>query len=159
MDAQQRLLEIDKEFPGFGGFWFDPDGNVHVSIGNFEDSTKIKAIVANELARRGERNYPAQIILRHFVFHQSKFGYTDLWNWQCLVGKNAVDNVPGYQSSGVRYPINKVRFGVVDPKGISALKRLTSSLGIPDDAVLIELENKPARQKPERASSFHQKTR
>jgi hypothetical protein len=140
MDAQQRLLEVDTEFPGFGGFWYEPDGSIHIAIGNLADSTRVKAVVATEISRREGRSPLEKVLLRGFVFHQTKFGYTDLWNWQCLVGKAAVDSVPGYQSAGVRYSLNKVRFGVADPRGIPALKRVTSSLGIPDDAILIEFE-------------------
>ena len=74
------------------------------------------------------------------MFHHAKYGFSQLWNWLWRVGKAAIDSIPGYQSAGVRYQINQLRFGVVDPKGVAALKRVISSLDIPDDAVLVEVE-------------------
>jgi hypothetical protein len=131
-----RLSEVVREFPGFGGRWLDKDGNLNVSVTRLSDSTKLKVALAGELARltQGSSQNPK------FIFHRARFRLTDLEKWRSQIARAAIDTVPGFQSSGVRYPNNQVHFGVTDPRGIPALRRISDSLKIPKVAVAIELE-------------------
>jgi hypothetical protein len=135
-----RVIEIEKRFPGFGGYWFDSTGNLHAYTTNLRDSTKLKLELADELASWSTPTPNGQANERRIVFHEGRFSFGQLWNWRSVIARAAVETVPGFQSSSVRNSLNQVHFGVTDPKGISALQRIVASLNIPQEAVHLEVE-------------------
>jgi hypothetical protein len=138
--AQDRSARIGQRYPSFGGLWLDSTGDVHVYTTRLADSTDLRVALMSELLEGGYFSSEVKDVQTRFVFHAGRFSYTDLSNWRYLIARNSVDRVPGYQSSAVRHSLNLVRFGVTDPRGITALKYIVDSLKVPPKAVLVEVE-------------------
>jgi hypothetical protein len=95
----------------------------------------------DELRNRGYSAAEVSDFKNRFFFHTAEFSYTELSNWRHLIARASVERVPGYQSSGVRHPLNQIRFGLTDPRGVAVLKQIAESLQVPARAVLVEIED------------------
>jgi hypothetical protein len=135
-----RNVQIAQRYPGFGGFWLDSTGSVHVYTTRLADSVDLRIALMQEFRDRGYSTSEVKDVEKKFVFHKGRFNYIELSNWRHLIARASVERVAGYQSSAVRHPLNQVRFGVTDPHGIAMIRQIAESLHVPALAVLVEVE-------------------
>lgn len=126
----------EREIPGFGGYWVDEQGvlNLHLK----DPSRQEQAITA--LSRILDRfDFGRQIgpdIAQRRVVHAT-YDYTELYRWRNearhLIG------TPGLIRLGIDEVRNRVFIGIEDPAVRSLVETGLKRLGIPAQAVLIEV--------------------
>ena len=132
---ERRSVNLARAVPGFGGDWFDPEGNLHAYLLDLRDSAKLRKELQPTVD--GEARYHNGVTPR-IVFDQGKYDFRQLLMWRsALCGFPRVD---GAQSLSISHQQNRVRIGVLNRKAIPAVKQLARQAQVPEDALIIEVE-------------------
>jgi hypothetical protein len=137
---QMRWVRVARQVPGFGGFWFDSVGNYHVYLVNRNDSSRVRSALFDVLGKN--RVFARDLSAPHrLIVEQGKYDFRELLGWMRMLSKQ-IHRVDGFQSLAIRHKLNKVRVGVVSLTAKNQLESIAEELEIPDDALIVEVEEK-----------------
>jgi hypothetical protein len=143
--SEARSAALSREVPGFGGFYFDEGGNLHVYVRDMVNEGLARAAVAQDLAesRREARGAAAagRAANPQIIVHAAKFEFAQLADWRNRLTEPVLQ-VPGVVYNGLNEPDNVLEVGIDRKRGESVrahVMRTAASLGIPDDAILVAL--------------------
>jgi len=130
------FLKIEQTVPGFGGFFTDSDGNVNVYVRDPVYRAAALAAVTAWLQLHTDRLQgikPAGVIAR-----AGQFVFSELVAWQGQMFDNAVeaDEIGLVDADESR---NRVRILVKTNSGLARVAQLASRLGIPQNALVVEV--------------------
>lgn len=133
LDEARPFIEIAREVPSFGGFWFNKQDQIVVAVTNPADFQRIVAMIPEHLgAHQPSNGYIAMEVARPFA---------DLARFRALL-RDEVFRLPGVVSLGVKESANRVEVGITG--GITDLaavepevRAVVGTLSIPDDAVAV----------------------
>jgi hypothetical protein len=125
-DDLPSAADLDRDVPGFGGFFIDRDGSPTIYLTKGGDKGKAEKALEKFL-RTG-------LALK---VRQAKHAWKDLQKWQADVTGEAFDGggtvfVDNDETSNV------VRVGVEDLGSLGRVRALAAQLGVPDDAIALE---------------------
>jgi len=121
--------DLDRQVPGFGGFFLDRDGSPTIYMTRGSDRGKAERALEKLLSTRGG---PAALRVR-----EAKHTWKDLERWQQDVTGAAFDGA-GAVFVDNDETSNSVRVGVEDVGSMGRIRAAAAQLGVPDDALIIE---------------------
>ena len=130
------LLDIEREVPGFGGYYADADGTLHVIVGPNGNAERARAAVREQFTSgRMPRTRGA---VPNVVIERGRFAFSTLAGWREQLFDYAVSSTAaGIHGLDVDEARNRIR---VDYLGdLPALKTRIASLGIDTTAVHFQL--------------------
>lgn len=132
-----RFVELTRQVPGFGGYFFDQNGDLNVYLTDLRDEPAARAALADVARTRPERSQqpwgrPAEIIVR-----RGNFDFAQLDGWRGRLA--AAASVDGVHLLDTDEAANRIVIGVADEDTRQRVLARIDSLGIPRDAVLVEI--------------------
>lgn len=128
-------IELARRVPGFGGLWFDRQGDLHAFLINLGDSVSLRPVMDTVVDRRMRYGN----VRGRLVFDRGTYDFRELLMWRRSLSSGMRSF--GGQSLGIAPSRNKVRVGVVDSSAIPVARDFARSAGIPDDALVVEKED------------------
>lgn len=140
-----QLLHVAEEVPGFGGMFYDGNGNLNIYLLNPdqpEDISKALAAIADALT-------PSQVKVL-----KGQYAYLQLREWYWQAGK--LLRIKGIVFMKIDEARNRVVFGIEkgNAQAREHLERRLAQLPIPREAVLVD-ETVPAVLFPTRRVGLH----
>jgi hypothetical protein len=131
-------LKIERAVPGFGGFYFDSNGNVQAYEADSTRDEAARAAVMIWLRDHTDaliRPVPANVQIR-----RGRFAFSQLVQWEQMLlrGATVANHVRSFDADESK---NQVHIRVSDSTGAVNLKSLAASLGIPQDALAISVSD------------------
>lgn len=133
----ERLAEIARDVPGFGGFYFDASGTLNLYLKEDHRATEALAAVKSLLGDQRIAQATGQRVL------QAQYDFTQLQGWRLLM-RSHIPGMEGVTSLGIDETKNRLSVGVQNASAKERVARKMSELAIPRDAVLVE-EVEPVR--------------
>lgn len=136
---EEEMAQIAREVPGFGGFYFDREGNVTAFL---TDPAKgpaaqaaLRPIIQERAAWRGARGMAQP----RFMVRQGQFGFLQLAGWRDQLSIPVLD-LPGVKAVDLDESDNRIWIGITDATARGAVQNKLAQLGIPREATVIEIE-------------------
>lgn len=142
--SEALFHRLSSEIPGFGGYWWDLQGNLHVNVIDLTRTPNAKAALAPVFARYIPSGHFTPAANRAIIVHAANFSFTQLSAWRDDLFR-AIAPIREVQSIGVDERLNQVTVGVVSNAATTTISDIIERLGIPADAVTVLLEP-PARE-------------
>lgn len=121
-----RWAEIARRVPGFGGWWRDGATAVVMLVDTTQREAALREI-GPELTRREIRSVRVQ---------KADFDFTQLCKWKSLVPLDTRSQVTAVDADEVR---NRVVVWVADSAHVAPARRRLLGLGIPEEALIVEV--------------------
>jgi hypothetical protein len=122
--------ELDRQIPGFGGFFLDRDGAPTVYLTPGASRAPVERALGAYAAARGLST--AAIVVR-----EGKYGWQQLERWQDAATQAAFD-VAGTVFVDDDETSNRVLVGVENVGTAGQVRAAVARLGVPDDAVIVD---------------------
>ena len=122
--------QLERQIPGFGGFFFDRDGTPTVYLTPGSGRGPAEQALARRLAARG-------LSVASLRVRQARFGWQQLQRWQDAATLGAFE-VPGTVFVDNDETINRIKIGVENVNAIGQIRAALAQRGLPDEAVVIE---------------------
>ena len=114
-----ELAEMADEMPGFGGWYTDEKGRLNAYM--------------TDLSSTASRSLQQEEVL----VKQGQFNFRQLLDWKRAV-RNDVLAMPGVQSLDIDESRNRIVVGVTKTTRAASIESLTTRMGLPSDAILVE---------------------
>jgi hypothetical protein len=134
------LLAIIDRVPSFAGMWIDSARIFHGSLTDLKDSLSLRLMLQVYASPRGSL-HGEESRVQGIVIERAKYTYAQLFDWKCTIEK-AVAALDAFQGGGISQRTNTVHIGVVTPEAIEQARVIVRRLGIPLDALDVELEDR-----------------
>jgi hypothetical protein len=136
MPGEEYLFQIGAEVPGFGGMYYDDDGDLVILLKDLRLSRQAAAAVRRHLPGPGKRGRqegpPAEI-----RFRQAEYSFVELNGyWQRI--NQVVVEIPGVVSTDVDEVSNRVVVGVRRAAVAQEVRRALTALPIPEGSVQVQ---------------------
>ena len=122
--------ELDRQIPGFGGFFLARDGSPTVYLTRGSSRAPAERALAGYLNGRGLATADVRVI-------EARFGWRQLQRWQDAATDGAF-SIEGTVSVDNDETTNRIRIGVENLNAIGQVRAAVARLGVPADAVIIE---------------------
>lgn len=122
--------ELDRQVPGFGGFFLDRSGAPTVYLTRGSSRAPADRALAGYLRSRGLSTAAVRVL-------QARYGWQQLQRWQDAATDGAFE-IPGTVFVDNDETTNRVRIGVDNANAIGQVRAALARRGLPDDAVIIE---------------------
>lgn len=134
-DLDQRQLDYEDSVPGFGGLYFDSEGDLNLQLVSSASSTRATEFFNRFLAaRQGRfRNSRGEIVAPRIRVVAARYSWRQLLAFRRALAP--VYDLPGVLANDADEAANVVRIAVDDETTKMRVARLLTSLGIPADAV------------------------
>jgi hypothetical protein len=129
-----EFVRLARQIPGFGGYWFDRDGSMNVTLTDPSQESKVRALlepVAN--LRRDDRGGRGAASFR---FHHADYDFVQLAGWHARL--TPVLTVPGVVFTDADETANRIRIGISTPSARAAVEAEVARLNVPLAAVIVE---------------------
>lgn len=132
-----HFVQLAHQVPGFGGYFFDGNGDLNVFLTDLSKEPAARAVLADAAAHRLQRSQqpwtrPAEIVVRH-----GDFGFAQLQEWRARFNASAA--VAGVQSIDVDETKNRVSIGVTESDAAARVLARLDTLGVPRNAVTVDV--------------------
>lgn len=122
--------ELDRQVPGFGGFYLDASGTPTIYLTRGSARANAERALAGYLNARG-------LGVASLRVQEARYGWQQLERWQ------AAATMAAFESQGTVFvdndeTVNRVRIGVADLNSMGQVRAAVAQSGLPDDAVIIE---------------------
>ena len=133
--AEERFVGLAHEIPGFGGYFYGLDGNLHAYLTDVSREKELRK------ATRDLLDAPRSAISRHgkrarLIVHQGQFDFLQLAGWRDALFHDGQEQL---HSIGVDEAANSVRIGVATTGAVQLVSGLATRLGVPAAALRIEV--------------------
>jgi hypothetical protein len=131
--AEARFVRLAHIVPGFGGYFFDGDGNLHAYLSDLSKERQLRGLLRPLLDRRqrqASRRRPRVIV------HQGRYDFLQLATWRDGLFR---EGYRALHSIGVDEAQNVVRVGAATPNDSDLIGAIASRLGIPKLALRIDV--------------------
>ena len=122
--------ELDRQIPGFGGFFLDGDGAPTVYLTRGASRAPVERALGAYLAARGLSTAAIRV-------REGQYAWQQLERWQDAATQGAFD-VPGTVFVDNDETSNRVLVGVESVGSASQVRAAVARLGVPDDAVVVD---------------------
>lgn len=136
MPGEEYLFQIEAEVPGFGGMYYDDEGDLVIFLKDLRLSRQAAAAVRRHLpgpGKRGRREGPPAAIR----FRQAEYSFVELNGyWQSL--NQVISRIPGVRSTDVDDERNRVVVGVRRAAAAQEIRRALAATSIPEGSVKVQ---------------------
>ncbi len=143
LTLDEQLLEVAKQDPAFGGMFFNEEGRLTLYVQeSVLDSTSGFERMAGmsqslESMFRDNPLMEAAATQRVNVL-PAQYSFRDLYGWSEAM-KSSVLAIPGVVSTDIAEDRNRLRVGIEEPQVADQVREHLAGLGVPPEAVLIEV--------------------
>lgn len=131
---------LAKEVPGFGGYFYDRAGNMHVYLTDLKQSRRARAKL-QPIMRARPSDYITEPDGRpRIILHQGRYDFPQLAAWRDLLRQHIMGR-PNIVTLGIDIRVNAISVGVFMSEADVTeryVRELLRSLPIPTDAVTVE---------------------
>jgi hypothetical protein len=136
---EARWYRLAKQISGFGGYFYDRSGNMHVYLTDLRKTGEARSTLESFLRAR-PRDYITEPGGKpRIIVHRGRYDFPQLAKWRNLVGQH-VAGKPSVSSFGVDIAHNAVVVGVTIPDIGAAeayVRNLLSGVQVPPEAVRV----------------------
>ena len=136
-ESRALLRDIAEAVPGFGGYYFDGEGQEgHLNIYLVEPSQEAAEAARQQLlskldpTSRAFREAPVRAV-------QGQYDFAQLYAWYLPLLDRLV-TVPEWSRGGIQEQHNRIYVGITDLAAKGKIELLLTEIGIPAEAVAIE---------------------
>ena len=122
--------ELDRQIPGFGGFFLDRDGAPTVYLARGASRAPVDRALGAYVAARGLSTAAIRV-------RDAQYGWQQLQRWQDAATQGAFD-IPGTVFVDNDETSNRVLVGVENLGTAGQVRAAVARLGVPDDAVVVD---------------------
>ena len=143
LTLDEQLLAVAQQDPAFGGMFFNEEGRLtmYVQQSVLESTSGFERLAGMSLSVESTfRNNPlveAAATQRMNVL-PAQYSFIDLYGWSEAM-KSSVLAIPGVVSTDIAEDKNRLRVGIEEPPVADQVREHLTSLGVPPEAVLIEV--------------------
>jgi hypothetical protein len=140
-NLDEHFIELAQtEIPGFGGYFIDDDGELVIYLKDLRGRDRAVAAIGRALQRRppAVRDRGRGLDVARARILQGRFDFIELASWKSLLTER-VTRVPELVFVDANEERNQVLIGVASEDARSAVVQIVETLGLPDDAVAIEI--------------------
>lgn len=123
--------DVARTVPGFGGYYIDPQLGPTAYLTTGSQRADVEHALSGFLAQRG-------LTTANLTVLPGAFTYAQLETWYKMA-RPAVFTVPGFVLGDVDEGRNRIRIGVSDPGAVAAVRAAFTLLGVPSEAVIVEV--------------------
>ena len=132
-----RFLDLTRQVPGFGGYFFDENGDLNVYLTDLSRESAARVVVAEVARNRPERAHqpwrrPAEIVVR-----RGDFDYQQLNDWRGRL--SAALAIAGVQLLDTDEATNRIFIGVTEEDAKARVLSRVAALGVPRNAVVVDI--------------------
>ena len=128
--ALPSAQELDRQVPGFGGFYLDASGTPTVYLSAGASRAPAERALSAYLSARGLSTAAVRVL-------QARYNWQQLERWQAAAS-DEVFSVPGAVFVDNDETSNRVLIGVENLNSVGAVRSAAVRAGVPDDAVLVQ---------------------
>jgi hypothetical protein len=129
----RQNLEWLAEIPGFGGYYFDPQGNLHAFLTDLDHSELARSKLS-PVVRERPKGYSADPVADpRVVIHQGRYDYAQLLAFRQLATRHLFSR-PGVTGVGIDVKRNNVRIEVTTTEAAADLRTRLENLGVATEA-------------------------
>lgn len=121
---------LDRQIPGFGGFFLDRDGAPTVYLARGASRAPVDRALGAYVAARGLSTAAIRV-------RDAQYGWQQLQRWQDAATQGAFD-IPGTVFVDNDETSNRVLVGVENVGSAGQVRAAVARLGVPDDAVVVD---------------------
>ncbi|HEX6747253.1 MAG TPA: hypothetical protein VF092_08120 [Longimicrobium sp.] len=134
-----RFLELSRQVPGFGGYFFDSQGDLNVYLTDLRQEAAARSAVADVAAGRAGSavhpfTRPAATRIR-----QGEYDFVQLNAWRERLRE--AFSISGVQSLDADEAANRVRVGVTSAEAGARVRALAERAGVPAGALVVRVES------------------
>ena len=122
--------ELDRQVPGFGGFFLNRDGTPTVYLTRGSSRTPAERVLAGYLAGRGLSTAAVRVV-------EGRYRWQQLQHWQAAATLEALV-ISGAVFVDNDETSNRVRIGVENLGIIGQIRAAVTRVGVPDEAIVVE---------------------
>jgi hypothetical protein len=133
MPGEEYLFQIESEVPGFGGMYYDDDGDLIILLKDLRLSGQATGAVRRHLpgpGKRGRREGPPAAIR----FRQAEYSFVELNGYWHRINQ-VIFRIPGVRSTDVDDERNRVVVGVRRSAAAQEVRRALAATSIPEGSV------------------------
>jgi hypothetical protein len=123
--------ELDRQIPGFGGFFLDASGSPTIYLSRGSDRANAERALAGYLSAQG-------LGVAALKVQEARYGWQQLERWQAAATAAAFESSQGTVFVDNDETANRVRIGVADLSSMGQVRAALAQSGLPDDAVILE---------------------
>lgn len=144
LTLDEQLLDMAKRDPGFGGMFIDADGRLTMYVMESaleaqDGHSRLAAMSVDAITSfRGNDQVAEAAATRRINVIPAQYSFTSLYDWHQRLTSDVL-SVPGVVLTDISESSNRVRVGVENPDVGARVRRRLASLGVPQQAVTIEL--------------------
>ncbi len=143
LTLDEQLLEVAKQDPAFGGMFFEEDGRLtmYVEQGVLESTSGFERLAGMSLSL--ESTFQDNPLMEAAATQRvnvlpAQYSFIDLYGWSEAM-KSSVLALPGVVSTDIAEDRNRLRIGIEEPHIADRVREHLDSLGVPAEAVLIDV--------------------
>ncbi|HEV7586493.1 MAG TPA: alpha-lytic protease prodomain-containing protein [Longimicrobium sp.] len=134
-----RFLELSRQVPGFGGYFFDSQGDLNVYLTDLRHEPAARAALADvALSRPGSAVHPFTRSAATLV-RQGNYDFPQLNAWRERLRE--AFSISGVQSLDTDEAANRVRVGVTSADAGARVRALAERAGVPAGALAVQVES------------------
>lgn len=145
----EQLLDMAKRDPGFGGMFIDSDGRLTMyvmpkALEAQDGHSRLAAMSVDAITTFRENDQVTDAAAtRRINVIPAQYSFISLYDWHQRLASHVLSG-PRVVLTDISESSNRLRVGVEGPDGAQYVRERMAALGIPQDAVVIEL-TKPFR--------------
>ena len=133
---EAEFFDREREMPGFGGYYYDKEGNLVAVLRELGDGDRARARLEPKMNRHRDRTPAERRAPRgRVVARQGKYAFSELAGWRDLLSDSVLAHVDGVEFTDADERQNRVVVGVRDAATQGGVRPILNRLGIPGDAV------------------------
>jgi hypothetical protein len=131
-----KFLSLTMQVPGFGGYFFDANGDLNVYLTALGSEAAARAVFSEVARNRPEPwvhpwSRQAEILVR-----RGDFDFLQLSDWRSRMRK--VFGMPGVQFLDIDESRNRVVIGVTEATAEGRVRAVAEDVGVPREGILVE---------------------
>jgi hypothetical protein len=133
----RHFAELSSRVPGFGGYFFDANGDLNVYVTDLSRANAARAAVADAARNRAERAQQPWARAAQIIVRRGDFDFQQLDQWRGRL--TAALHGGGVHLVDVDEAANRIYVGVKDESAKSQLQAAAQKAGIPASALIVEV--------------------
>lgn len=148
---EARFAQLSETIPGFGGFYFDDEGNLVAFVTDTVHAAAVRTALDSTLRSRPRGLSVRPTASPRVIVQQGRFAFTQLAGWRDQVIPAVLAQVPDVVFIDLDELRNRVTIAVASQAATVTVQQAVAALGIPSDAIHVFVR-KPIRVRASRPS-------
>jgi hypothetical protein len=132
-----KFVALAQALPGFGGYYYDDDGNLNVWMTYAADEILLRSVLS-DFVRASPTDFAASDRMEYspIIIHRGEFDFPQLDEWRTRIGAHHIAGMLRLDTDEIK---NRIVVGVADISFADTVEELLEKLAIPRQAVEIDV--------------------